>query len=156
MFAPSKGAASHIPAMLSIVAMAVTTGINYTLLLLCGDVGQIGGPHWGMADFRDVVYFPCRAVLEGVNPYDVTSYRQHFEGQVGNNFPLYSPLILVLHFPLAFLPYHTAGWIFQGVHLVILLICCGLVVRWCGWSVGVTSICTLAALVMAANPPAAI
>src|SRR5439155_7377066 len=54
--------------------------------------------HTAEADFRDVIYYPTRAVLAGVNPYDSSddtpnSYGSRFP--VGNNFPLYSPLIFV-------------------------------------------------------------
>lgn len=152
MPAPSTSMYFYGRAILSVIALALITGLNYSLLILYGGVDQIGGPHWGMADFRDVVYFPCRAVLARVNPYDVNAYRQYFEGQVGSNFPLYSPLILLLNLPLAFLPYHMAGGVWQAVNFVILLISCGFIVRWCGWSIGVTSVCTLAALVMASEP----
>src|SRR5437762_3153148 len=52
--------------------------------------------HAAQADFRDVMYYPTRAVAAGVNPYDSTasnpdSYLNRYP--VGNNFPLYSPLI---------------------------------------------------------------
>src|SRR5438105_5517732 len=59
---------------------------------------------WGLGDFRDVIYFPTRAVLDGVNPYDSaptddpTRYRGRYP--VGNVFPIYSPLLFVLDGPL--------------------------------------------------------
>src|SRR6476661_1160545 len=62
--------------------------------------------HTAAADFRDVMYYPTRAVLAGVNPYDTSannpnSYSSQFP--VGNNFPLYSPLIFLPALPLAVL-----------------------------------------------------
>src|SRR4051812_5431246 len=63
--------------------------------------------HTSGADFRDVMYYPTQAVLAGTNPYDSSedtpnSYSNRF--LVGNNFPLYSPLIFVPALPLAMLP----------------------------------------------------
>ena len=67
--------------------------------------------HTAQADFRDVIYYPTRAMLAGVNPYDSRednpdSYRGRFP--VGNNFPLYSPLIFVPALPFAALPLWTS------------------------------------------------
>src|SRR5438309_9314621 len=59
------------------------------------------------ADFRDVIYYPTRAVLAGVNPYDSSENKPNSYGSrfpVGNNFPLYSPMIFVPALPLAVLP----------------------------------------------------
>src|SRR5438045_2274742 len=58
-------------------------------------------------DFQDVVYYPTRAALAGVNPYDS---RPDDEGgqyfarfPAGNSFPLYAPLIFVVSLPFAML-----------------------------------------------------
>jgi hypothetical protein len=63
--------------------------------------------HTAAADFRDVMYYPTRAMLAGLNPYDSSadnpdSYANRYPA--GNNFPLYSPLIFVPALPLAGLP----------------------------------------------------
>jgi hypothetical protein len=53
------------PALAGAVAFITITVLNLVYLnLRWGDIGQIGGYYWGMSDFRDVVYYPCRAVLE--------------------------------------------------------------------------------------------
>ena len=62
-----------------------------------------------MGDYRDAVYYPIRAVLDGVNPYDCEEklprpdgrlrYLQDPRYPVLNIFPLFSPLILVLFSP---------------------------------------------------------
>src|SRR5207237_7767660 len=71
----------------------------------------------GMSDFRDAVYYPIRAVLVGVNPYDCETNTPRDDGQprylndarfpVLNIFPLFSPLILLLFSPFALLDHFT-------------------------------------------------
>src|SRR3954452_6935880 len=56
-------------------------------------LGDADNPsRWGLGDFRDVIYFPTRAVLDGVNPYDSapTDDPQRYHGRypVGNVFPV--------------------------------------------------------------------
>ncbi len=46
-------------------------------------------------DFRDAVYYPVVAFVDGVNPYDPGSYYRAYP--VGQEFPLYSPIHLVVH-----------------------------------------------------------
>jgi hypothetical protein len=79
---------------------------------------------FGMCDFRDVIYFPTRAVLDGVNPYDSepTSDASRYLGRypAGNVFPLYSPLLILLDSPLQLLPYHF-GMAFYGIFNVALV-----------------------------------
>jgi hypothetical protein len=70
-------------------------------------------PHsgnWGMADFRDVVYYPTVALLEGNNPYDSKNYMEEYP--VGNVFPLYAPHLLVIFLPFGLLPLGTSGVLF--------------------------------------------
>ncbi|MDX1946106.1 MAG: glycosyltransferase family 87 protein [Pirellulaceae bacterium] len=114
--------------------------------------GQVDGYYWGMQDFRDAVYIPCVALRDGVNPYDVAPYMAHFEGRVGNIFPLYSPLLLALFFPLSFVPLAAAIWIYHFINLALLLVCCGLTLRWCGWKCNPTTLLTLGAIVLASEP----
>lgn len=62
---------------------------------------------WALSDYHCVIYYPCRAVWDGVNPYeavggDPQGYLHRYP--VRDLFPLYSPLILLLFAPLAMLP----------------------------------------------------
>src|SRR5690349_7268484 len=53
-----------------------------------------------MADFQDVVYWPTRAAMTGVNPYDSRPAAEggayHSQFPAGNNFPVYAPSIFFL------------------------------------------------------------
>src|SRR5689334_22340653 len=63
-------------------------------------------------DFQDVVYYPARAAMAGINPYDARPAEQGGEYYshvpAGNSFPLYAPLIFVASLPFALLPLGTA------------------------------------------------
>src|SRR5437868_2526292 len=82
-----------------------------------------------MADFQDVVYWPTRAALAGVNPYDSTPkeagglYQARFPA--GNNFPLYAPAIFFLSLPVAILPLPVAEFIYWLFNLGLLLLLAG-------------------------------
>ncbi len=71
----------------------------------------------GMCDFHNGIYFPTRALIDGVCPYG-----QHYAdtNPVARQIPFFSPGILVLHAPLALLPIHVA-------EVLYFLICVGLV-----------------------------
>lgn len=91
---------------------------------------QADGGAVATADFRDVIYWPTRAVAVGLNPYDsdTTSpaadggpkYRARFPAQ--QMFPLYSPLLFALFFPFATPPYEVAAglWLVFGAGLLVL------------------------------------
>lgn len=76
-------------------------------------------PGWALQDFRDAIYYPVVALLAGHNPYDVQSYFRHYP--VGQEFPVYSPLTLLLHLPFALLPYEIAELLYFAFTLVLTL-----------------------------------
>jgi hypothetical protein len=140
-------------ALASLLALVTIAGLDFAYLLLhWGAVGQIDSYHWANQDFRDAIYYSCQALFRGINPYDIDAYQRHFAGRINNLFPLYSPLIFLLHFPLALLPYHAACWTFQAINFGLLLACVRLTLSGTGWRVTLTSICTLAALILLSEP----
>src|SRR5262245_8120503 len=58
-------------------------------------------PRYGMHDFRDAIYYPAVALLDGRNPYDVPDYTGRYP--VARKFPLFSPMTLLVYAPLALL-----------------------------------------------------
>ena len=94
----------------------------------------------GLTDFRDVVYYPLRAVLDGVNPYDCDTqtplpsgeprYRQRYP--VFNIFPLYSPLVLILYWPLCIFDFATSATIFAISNVLLVLVLAYSAWRWIG------------------------
>lgn len=81
-----------------------------------------------LADYRDVIYFPSRAVRDGVNPYDCSPlplpsgqprYMQRYP--VLNLFPLYSPLVLVPFWPLTYLDFWPSAILYVAINLLLLV-----------------------------------
>ena len=86
-----------------------------------------GDDNWGMMDFQDTVYYPVRAFIEGVNPYDTVSYRKVYPAS--QLFPLYSPLTLLVHSPYYLVPFHGAMAIHFGVSALCILVIAYLAVK---------------------------
>ncbi len=78
--------------------------------------GQPDTQRWGLKDFRSNIYYPCRAVADGINPYNTDRYADRYP--VEHPFPLYSPLTLLIHQPLLIFPLEWAQWIYFGLTAV--------------------------------------
>ena len=78
-------------------------------------------PEAALVDFRDAVYYPVVAFLDGANPYDRAFMLAHYpvNGTVG----LYSPSTLLLHLPWGLLPYRAAelAFVLWSMALVVVL-----------------------------------
>lgn len=72
-----------------------------------------------LTDFRDAIYYPLVALRDGVNPYAVDTYFRRYP--VGQEFPLYTPVHLLLHAPLLLLPFRTARAVFWASNLALVL-----------------------------------
>nr|WP_322975124.1 glycosyltransferase family 87 protein [Aporhodopirellula aestuarii] len=70
---------------------------------------QVPGPFTpekqGLCDFHNGIYFPARAVFAGESPYS-DAYAAKYP--VARQIPFFSPVILLMHAPLAILPLHFA------------------------------------------------
>lgn len=82
--------------------------------------GNPQAPHYGMADFRDAIYFPVVAWLEGHNPYDPADFRATYP--VTASFAPYAPHTLVVHLPFGVLPPRLAASLYFVVTLALLAI----------------------------------
>ncbi len=92
-----------------------------------------GSPHTpanALVDFRDAVYYPVTAALEGNNPYDVEAYRARYP--VNNRFPAYAPSHLLLYLPFAALPHGAAQTLYLGLNLLLSALLCLATLRICG------------------------
>jgi hypothetical protein len=109
-----------------------------------------------MADFQDVVYYPSRAALAGVNPYDARSpeeggrYMARYE--TGNTFPLYSPLILILGVAFAVLPLAPAEIAYGLLNVGLLLVYVYVLLRLVRVPTRMGTIATCAALLLLSRP----
>ena len=91
----------------------VTRGIAETLT---NDLTAPGGAFW---DFRDAGYFPVRAVLDRVVPYEVVEYFARYP--VAQEFPLLPPTYILIHFPFILLSLPAASTAMFAVNLVAIV-----------------------------------
>src|SRR6187455_1187251 len=77
-------------------------------------------PLAGFHDFRDVLYYPAAATLDGRNPYDADVYLAHYP--VARPLAPYAPTTLLLHLPLALFPFEVARWAHFALNLLLVLL----------------------------------
>ena len=110
------GVALALGAALFALAIAVLAERAGRLMNVPGSPDAV---HWVMQDFRDAIYLPLRAVLDGANPYDVRRYVATYP--VGQTFPPYSPFLLVAHAPLGALPAGVAQTAYLALNVLLTL-----------------------------------
>ena len=79
--------------------------------------GRLDPARWALQGFRDAVYYPVVAFLDGRNPYDQDAQARTYP--VGQSFPLYLPLTLVAHLPFGLLPHAKAGALYFIVTIAL-------------------------------------
>lgn len=87
-------------------------------------------PFYGMQDFRDQIYYPVVAFLDGVNPYDSAAYVHRYP--VAYAFGTHSPGLLALYAPFGLLPLPVAESAAFALNLVLVLTLAGVALRACG------------------------
>jgi hypothetical protein len=70
-------------------------------------------------DFDIAVYYPARAFLDGLDPYDQSAYRAAYPVQAP--LPPFLPATLPLHLPFGLLPPGPSAALYLGVTLVLIL-----------------------------------
>ncbi|WP_182865892.1 glycosyltransferase family 87 protein [Stieleria mannarensis] len=96
----------------------------------------------GMCDFHNGLYFPATALLAGKSPYG-QQYADEYP--VSRQIPFFSPIILVLHAPLTFLPLPVADVLYFSISLVLVVLLAMLsaaaarVDRRVGWIAGIAA-----------------
>lgn len=149
---PEAGRALRwLPAPLAVGAfLAVVAVVAYRTYRLLLVAGQPDAPGWGLVDFRDAIYFPVVAFLDGSNPYASGQYAAAYP--VGNHFPIYLPLTLVLHLPFGVLPFAAAELAYFLVSVALIVVLAYLTLRFCEVEVGAGSLFTLASLILVSAP----
>lgn len=124
---------------------------GYRVHSLLTPAGPVEDPAlWGMEDFRTVVYFPVRAMLEGVNPY----YSSRFIAAYPTDEPfgLYSPAVLLLHLPFGLLPRGPAHFAFFVWSALLIPVLAFLLLRVASLDVTPARVFWLAAFIAAGRP----
>ena len=91
--------------------------------LLAGLVSVRGATRGVLPDFVAAVHYPARALLDGVNPYDVEAFLQTYPVE-GAYFPLYAPSHLLLSLPFGLVPPRAASvlWLLITAGLLVCLV----------------------------------
>lgn len=98
--------------MLGVAATATRTIVKYQPL------GQFGSTFQGMCDYHNGMFFPGRAVLDGISPYG-QDYAD--TNPVSRQIPFFSPSILVLHAPIILLPLRVSEIVFFGMSVALVI-----------------------------------
>ncbi len=128
-------------------ALAIAT---WRCLSLYGGAAYESDALWALADFRDAVYYPVRALLDGVNPYDTPAIFEAYP--VGQHFPLYPPTHLLLHLPFGLLDYRLAGVAYYTLTVTLYLAMLAWSLRYFGVHAAVGRLLLLTGLLVLSRP----
>lgn len=105
---------------------------------------------YALQDFRDAVYYPVRALLDGANPYDTPRYMAAYP--VGQPFPLYSPATIALHLPFGLLPYGAARTAYAAYTILLSPAIAALALVLCGLRPSAPAALALGAALLVTRP----
>ncbi len=154
--AAAAGAADAAPAddrrrfALALVAFLAVVGVLSARAVSKLNVpGAPNGTEWALSDFRDAVYYPERAFLDGKDPYDYSTLRTY---PTGNGFPVYSPITFLVHLPFGLLPYRAAelAYFLATIALTVVLAWLALVLS--GVPTDATRLLAVASVLLASRP----
>ena len=103
-----------------------------------------------LVDFRDAVYYPVVALLDGENPYDRVRILARYP--VNATIGLYSPLTLLLHGPWGLLPYRAAELAFVTSSFVLVVLLAAVAWRVRGYAADPASVLGFAAVLVVTRP----
>ena len=112
--------------------------------------GRVDPARWVLQDFRDAVYYPVVAFLDGRNPYDQSAQARTYP--VGQPFPPYLPLTLLAHLPFGLLPYAEAGDLYLAVLVGLTAVLAALAIAGCGLAVTAAGVLGLTAVLLLSRP----
>jgi len=105
---------------------------------------------FGFVDFRDGIYYPTLAFVDGEVPYDAPTYLRKYPA--AQNAPLYSPLMYLLHAPLALLSFDGAGLFYLMLCIVLTVALGATALHWAGVPLTVARVAVLGTLLMISRP----
>jgi hypothetical protein len=150
----SAAAQRMVPRLRLTAAVAVFAAVVGVLGLrawtLVNVPGAPGHAQWVLQDFRDAVYYPVVALLAGDNPYDVRTYFARYP--VGQEFPVYSPLTLLLHLPFGLLPYRLAEALYFASVIGLTVVLAAVSLRLAGVAARADAVLGLAAALLLSRP----
>ncbi|HKQ97099.1 MAG TPA: glycosyltransferase family 87 protein [Candidatus Polarisedimenticolia bacterium] len=112
--------------------------------------GQPKIQQYGFQDFRDAFYYPARALLDGVNPYDPVGYQARYP--VARPTSPYAPHSFVLHLPFTLFDYGPARWVHYLFNLGLLLTIAAVTLRTCRRPITIAALFLMATAILLARP----
>ena len=145
----------HAPLVSLLAFVAAAALLALRLSMIVNTPGRPDEEFWGLQDFRDAIYYPGVALLDGHNPYDPAVYTRTYP--VGNLFPLYLPLTLLVHFPFALFAPQAAQILYFVVSLLMVVVLSRLTLSLCGWTAegwaaSVAAVCGVGTLLLLSRP----
>jgi hypothetical protein len=125
--------------------------VALVVIRLVTNLAEPGLAAGAAGDFRDATYFPARALLDGVNPYDPTAYLDS-NPDIGQYFPLYGPHHLILHLPFTALSLNTAIAVYGVLTLILTVTLAWVGLRLAGLDRTGPVVLGTSALLLASNP----
>jgi hypothetical protein len=116
-----SGAARRSRVWLAALAFISALGLALLRVTALSDIDGVRlSAHWALIDFQSVIYYPVRALVDGVNPYDRATYRAHYPA--AETFPPFLPSTLLLHLPFGLLPLALAqlAYVAFSIGLIVL------------------------------------
>jgi hypothetical protein len=118
----SSGTARRSRVSLAALALIAALVIALLRVTTLSDVGGVRlSADWALIDFQNTIYYPVRAFIDGVNPYDRASYRARYPE--AHTFPPFLPSTLLIHLPFGVMPLSLAKVAYVGftIALIVLL-----------------------------------
>jgi Glycosyltransferase family 87 len=153
---PSQRRASATPftslaSTLMVVAfLAAVTLVSLRAMNLVNVPGHPDAVHWVLQDFRDAVYYPVVALLDGGNPYDAVTYMHTYP--VWFPLPLYSPSTLLVHLPFGLLAFEHAEIAYYVLAILLTLVLVWMSLRFSNVRSPLPYVCGVAGLVLLTRP----
>lgn len=105
---------------------------------------------YAMQDFRDTLYYPARALLDGRNPYDAETYRASYP--VDSALTAYAPAFLLLGVPFTALDQSQAEIAYFLLSLLLVLAFALLTLHLCGVEASATAVLLLGSAILLSRP----
>ncbi|MFQ5666142.1 MAG: glycosyltransferase family 87 protein [Candidatus Binatia bacterium] len=130
--------------------LCVVALVSYRAATRLNVPGHPDDINWVLQDFRDAVYYPAVAFLQGKNPYDPERYMAAYP--VSRPLPLYGPVNLLIHLPFGLLPFEYSELAYYAFTILLTLALARLTLGLSGLPVSVPHTCGLAALILLSRP----
>jgi len=139
-----------VPTALALLAFAAALGLaGHRAGKDFAVPGRAGPDLIGMRDFRDAVYYPALAFRKGISPYHAEYVAFHPEGR---EFPAFSPLTLLVHFPFGLLELDPSALAFFCLSAVLVVAFARLALACCGLPAHADAVLAVAALIVLSRP----